>query len=69
MRVVHILKYGLAMCGLGPPEKWPTAHRWVSFEVYKNELHLHSFCWDCIDAMAAKETQTAEQNDGVLPRG
>ena len=59
MRIVHILKYGLAMCGKGPPEKWPSAHRWLSEEDYGKEIAHHSFCWECEDAMKAQGgTQT-----------
>lgn len=52
MRIIHILKYGLALCGAGPPERWPTAHRWIGFEDYDKELGQHSFCWECEDMLA-----------------
>lgn len=58
MRIVHILKYGLAVCGLGPPNSWPTAHRWMTEEQYRKEAHLHSVCWDCVDALDAKDKES-----------
>ena len=48
MRVVHILKHGLPLCPEGPPESWPTAHRWVSIDDYPNERGQHSFCYVCV---------------------
>jgi len=46
-RVVHILHQGLALCGAGLPNSWPTAHRWVSIADYPNEIGKNSFCHEC----------------------
>jgi hypothetical protein len=51
MRVVHILHHGLALCGAGVPNSWPSDHRWVSIADYPSEIGKNSFCHECETAM------------------
>ena len=30
VRVVHVLKYGVALCGAGTPIQWPADDRWIA---------------------------------------
>lgn len=51
VRIIHLLRYGLALCGAGTPTMWHTAHRWLAVEEYDKELGQHSFCWSCEDVL------------------
>lgn len=48
MRVVHLLWHGLALCGAGEPNSWPSAHRWLAASDYSKEAGKDSFCLDCV---------------------
>ena len=43
---VHILKYGLALCGAGMPNTWPDSDRWVGF--LDTAKHHEVDCHGCI---------------------
>lgn len=46
-RRVHLLRYGVALCGAGVPGAWPSSHRWLDAEEYPENVNSDSFCNGC----------------------
>lgn len=54
--VVHILKHGYALCGIGAPLTWPDGHKWVSFERVDQDIgdSRPKLCVHCMKARIVK---------------
>lgn len=59
LRVVHILRHGLPLCPEGPPNDWPSDHRWVSFKDYPAIIGTESFCLECVHVFE-NQSETTE---------
>lgn len=65
--MIHILFEGLALCGAGVPNSWPSAHRWLPFADYPAEIGKHSFCHGCVEQYQARTIPVAVERGGFGP--
>jgi len=62
--VIHILRHGLALCGMGPPSGWPTADRWVGVDDL--QAPTLATCADCLRGVTPIGPRTVHLTSAAL---